>query len=198
MPPSPDEAGNVVKRWFGAHFAVLDPLLQQLHRRGGNLSGQVEIRCGSGLAGVLGRRLARSIGVPVDLPTRGFGVRIEHTDTALVWSRRFEGGARMVSRFEPVGAWPDGCWIERTGALRLRLAVDVVDGGWHWRPLRTTLWGIPLPRWLVPASSASKHVENGRYVFRVAFALAGLGPLLSYAGTLDAVPDEAEDVVAPG
>lgn len=191
MSPSPEPVENAVTRWFGARFGALDPLLQRLHRHGGTLRGRVEIATGRGLAGVLGRRFARALGVPIDRPSRGFEVRIGHTDTALIWARRFEGGAEMVSRFEPIGTWPDGCWIERTGPLQLRLTVDVIDGGWHWRPLRTSLRGVPLPRFLVPASSASKRVENGRYVFRVVFALAGIGPVLSYGGTLAAAgPDE--------
>lgn len=190
MSPSPEPVENVVTRWFGARFDALDPLLQRLHRHGGTLSGRVDIATGRGLAGMLGRRFARGLGVPVDRPSRGFEVRIGHTGTALIWARRFEGGAEMVSRFEPVGIWPDGHWIERTGALQLRLTVDVIDGGWHWRPLRTTLRGVPLPRFLVPASSASKRVENGRYVFRVVFALAGIGPVLSYGGTLTAASSD--------
>src|SRR5690349_12564436 len=125
---APAARETLVTRWFGASFERLHPLLQALHRDGGRLHGTVAIRSGRGIA--------RSLGIPLDRAERGFEVEIRHLDDALVWRRRFDDGNEMVSRFEPVGAWPDGCWIERTGAVRLDLAVDIVDGGWRWRMVR--------------------------------------------------------------
>jgi hypothetical protein len=179
---------TVVTRWFGEHFAELHPLLQTLHREGGSLHGRVSIRAGRGLAGWLGRRLARSLGIPIDREERGFDVDIRHTSDALEWRRRFDDGSEMISRFEPVGRWPDGYWLERTGALHMRLTVDIVDGGWIWCPLRASLHGIPLPLALLPRSRAGKRIEGDRYVFEVAFALPLLGDVLSYGGLLDARP----------
>ncbi|WJN58007.1 hypothetical protein [Pseudomonas sp. SO81] len=55
--------GNSVTSWFGEHFTELHPLLQRLHREGGELAGEVEVRYGQGLAGLLGRRLANKLGL---------------------------------------------------------------------------------------------------------------------------------------
>jgi hypothetical protein len=186
MSPLPDTEENVVTRWFGAGFAQLDPLLQRLHRRGGSLAGDIEIRIGNGIAGSFGRQLARALNLPIDRRVRGFEVRIGHTESSLIWARRFDNGAEMVSVFEPVGAWPEGHWLERTGPLTLRLTVDIDDGGWRWLPLGVSWRGIALPRGLMPSSDAYKRVESGRYLFHVAFSLPGIGPVLSYGGTLDA------------
>ena len=60
-----------VERWFGPRFAQLHPSLQALHRRGGTLSGIVRIAVGKGPAGWFGRRLARSLGLPIDRTERG-------------------------------------------------------------------------------------------------------------------------------
>ena len=176
---------TLVSGWFGPQFGVLHPLLQQLHRQGGRLTGAVELRFGRGLAGWAGRRLAGKMGLPLEAGTLPLEVDISQAGGALVWSRRFGGAPlAMVSLFEPVGHWPDGCWRERTGALHFALTVDVRDGGWHWRVLGARLHGIPLPVVLLPRSHAGKWIEGGAYRFEVAFVAPLLGTLLSYGGTL--------------
>lgn len=175
---------NVVTRWFGGQFARLHPLIQDLHRHGGRLSGEVEIETGQGLGAAVGRRLAKKLGVPLDRPRCGFEVEIRHTEQGLLWSRHFAGGNRMVSVFEPVGHWPDGHWVERTGPITLILGVEVIDGGWHWQPRAAKMGRLPVPLWLLPRSHAYKRIEDGRYRFSVSFSLPVLGVVLSYRGLL--------------
>jgi hypothetical protein len=176
---------NAATRWFGPAFVRLHPLLQALHREGGGLQGEVDIVTGDGVAGLLGRRLARKLGIPADRPRRGFEVQILHDNDAMSWHRRFDDGSTMISTFRPVGRYPDGYWLETTGPVRLKLAVDVVDGGWRWRLLGVAVYGLPLPLALFPRTDAFKCVEgDGRYRFGVAFALFPLGTLLRYEGVL--------------
>lgn len=177
---------SIVSRWFGERFNDLHPTMQALHRGGGSLSGVVEIRLGAGLAGWVGKRLGKSLGVPVDLPTRGFRVDISHTEDSLLWLRRFDNGAVLESSFAPVDTWPDGYWVEETGALRLDLAVDISDQGWKWRPLRARFGLLRLPLWLMPRPRAEKRIlGNGNYLFSVEFTLPVLGLLLGYSGELE-------------
>ncbi len=104
----------------------------------------------------------------------------------MLWQRRFDDGAEMISRFVPYGAFPAGGWIERTGPLQLDLGVDIADGGWHWR-LRGARWrGLPLPASLLPRTEAGKRIIDGRYDFVVDFRLPLLGRILRYEGVLDA------------
>ncbi|MES2946605.1 MAG: DUF4166 domain-containing protein [Pseudomonadota bacterium] len=180
------EQTTVVSRWFGKRFSELHPLLQSLHLKGGTLRGMIEIRTGAGLAAWIGKRLAASLGIPVDKLRRGFEVEIRHTSKALEWRRTFDNGQTLVSIFEPVGVWPQGYWIERTGPLSLQLTVDVNDGAWQWRPLRASYRGLRLPLCLLPQSRAGKRIVDGKYVFHVEFALPVMGKVLSYSGTLDA------------
>jgi len=177
---------SIVSSWFGERYGDLHPDLQALHRKGGRLSGVVGIRIGTGVGGWIGKRLAKSLGVPVDLPNRGFRVDISHTEDALLWLRRFDNGVVLESSFLPVGAWPEGYWIEETGAQRLELAVDIVDHGWQWRPLRASFNGFRLPLWLMPQSKAGKRIlGNGNYLFAVEFKLPMVGLLLGYGGELE-------------
>lgn len=175
---------NIVTRWFGPHFADLHPLLQDLHRHGGQLRGPVAVTVGKGVAGWMGRRLAAKLGIPVGEAAQHFVVDIRHAEDALHWDRQFANGATMHSRFVPVGSWPDGYWIEHSGALQLRLTVDVVEGGWYWRLLGMRLAGLPLPIWLFPKPQAYKRIEQGRYRFCVAFTLPLVGEILCYQGLL--------------
>lgn len=175
---------TTAETWFGTAFAELHPLLQDLHRKGGVLRGPVEVDFGTGLAGWLGQRLARRLGVPSTAGTHQLEVEIHSASGVLHWSRRFNGSSRFVSRFRPVGVYPSGHWVERTGPLTLLLGVQVVDGGWHWRHRGTRWLGVPLPRFLLPRTLASKAIEEGGYRFSVEIRMPLLGKVLGYAGTL--------------
>ncbi|MBI3897611.1 MAG: DUF4166 domain-containing protein [Gammaproteobacteria bacterium] len=175
---------TVVTRWFGPQFDRLHPLLQDLHRHGGTLRGIVTIDLGRGVAGWIGRRLANRLGIPADVSKRGFEVDIRHTADALHWNRRFDNGDRVSTVFYPVGTWPSGHWIERTGKLHMTLTVDVINGGWHWRALGFDLGGLRLPIWLFPRSRAYKQIKDGKYFFSVAFVVPVLGTVLRYEGLL--------------
>lgn len=179
---------SVVERWFGEEFRQLHPLLQQLHRCGGTLAGEVQVQTGTGFGGWLGRRLAKAIGIPIDRTHRGLVVEIRHTTDALLWNRTFHSGAEMKSIFIPVGSLGEGYWYEKTSALKLWLGVDTTGGAWAWKPLRAYLYGVRLPLSLLPDSRAGKHIEEGHYVFKVEFRLPVFGTVLSYGGKLKPVP----------
>ena len=69
---------SAVSDWFGDEFLLLDPLLQELHKQGGTLSGMVDLEYGSGLAGFIGRWLASKLGLPTLLGKVDFEVNISH------------------------------------------------------------------------------------------------------------------------
>ena len=181
-----------VKNWFGPKFDELHPLLQQVHLHGGQLSGVVDIFIPRGIAGVLGGRIAKKLGVPVDGGQHSLRVSISHQADGMHWDRCFDNSRDMHSLFRPVGCLPDGYWIEQTGPLQMRLTVDIQDGGWHWRCLEMRLFGRRLPLWLFPNSKAFKPIEQGRYKFYVAFSLPWFGTVLSYSGLLSLVAIEQE------
>ena len=177
---------NAVENWFADDFGKLHPLLQALHRKGGRLHGTVDIEIPKGVSGLLGRRLAKKLGVPTTNATATLDVAISHADGCLHWHRCFDGSTQMRSVFKPLGTITAGYWLENTGPLALRLTVDILDGGWYWRCLSMRLWKIPLPLWLFPHSKAYKKIEGDQYRFYVGFALPGVGTILSYSGLLAA------------
>jgi hypothetical protein len=183
MPPFPS-----VESWFGPSFSLLHPQLQALHRSGGTLRGPVQLSYGRGLAGVVGKRLARRLGIPEAAGTATLEVDIRSDAAGLHWGRRFNQGPAFDSLFQPVGSYPSGYWIERSGQLALQLSVAVRDGGWHWEQTRLAICGVPLPRWLMSRTAASKIFHNGHYDFSVDIRLPVLGSVLAYQGWLDLTP----------
>lgn len=183
MPTPP--ASDLVEHWFGAAFAQLHPQLQALHRHGGHLRGPVQLWYGTGLAGLAGKMLARRLGIPPQAGAATLEVLIASDAAGLHWSRRFNHGPTFDSVFQPRGSYPDGCWVERSGAVELRLQVAVIDGAWHWQQRRARVAGIVLPRWLTPTTAASKQVIDGTYVFAVAVRFPLLGKVLAYRGELN-------------
>lgn len=182
---------ELVPRWFGPQFQQLHPLLQQLHRTGGQLAGPVDITFGRGIAGFLGRRIARKLGIPTTNRPHHLEVRISHSATELIWERRFDQGSCLVSRFEPQGCWPDGWWTETSGRLALQLTVVIEDGGWRWQLQHMRFGPLPIPRLLLPRTRASKRIEADRYRFVVEFSWPIFGPILSYSGLLAAQTTDA-------
>jgi hypothetical protein len=152
------------------------------------LRGPVQLSYGSGLAGVVGKAIARRLGIPGAAGNATLEVVIHGDDAGLHWSRRFNDGPAFNSLFRPVGAYPSGHWIERTGPIRLWLKVALVDGGWHWTQTRLCMFGVPLPTWLMPRMIASKAVIDGQYVFTVEMRFPLLGSVLAYRGTLEMCP----------
>lgn len=175
---------NVVRRWFGEDFSQLHPRLQALHLTGGILRGDVEPRTGTGIAGLIGRRIAASMGLPLDRRRRGLEVVIDHDANGLLWSRRFDGGAVMTSTFVPVGTRACGYWVETTGALRLHLGVDTAGGGWQWKPLRAYVHSMRVPLWTLPRLRAGKRIVGDRYLFSVELSVPIIGEVLGYRGEL--------------
>jgi hypothetical protein len=163
-------SNNPVVRWFGTSFNKLDPLLQKLHLSGGELTGTIELGFGNGLAGLLGKRLAKKMQLPL-AGTHQLMVSISHSEHGLHWHRQFNNSNLVSSLFVPV---------------TLTLTVDIEDGGWTWRVLSVSLFGMPIPTWLMPTSHAYKRIEHGRYQFYVGFRYPLLGNLISYQGVLDA------------
>jgi hypothetical protein len=176
---------DLIKNWFGADFYKLHPLLQKLHLAGGVLSGDVHVSYGQGIAGLIGKRLAKKMNLP-EPGVHSFTVAILHDHEGMHWNRCFGKTKEIKSIFKPVGYKEQGYWMERLGAITMKLTVDIHNGGWYWRCIGISIYGFPLPLWLSPRLHAYKLIEQELYYFHVAFSLPGLGVLVAYEGLLQA------------
>lgn len=178
---------NIVEKWFGDGFSQLHPDLQKIHQNGGHLRGIADVAYGVGLAGWIGQRIARKVGVPKGAANVLLEVSIESKGEYLLWRRMVAGHKKAQSHFRPYGNWPDGYWIESSSAVELQLRVQTNDGAWRWQQIRFSLFGITIPQWMTPKVVAYKRVESGQYRFEVALSLPLLGFVFSYGGLLDVV-----------
>lgn len=176
---------TITEKWFGDHFTELHPKLQKLHTVGGVLSGEVKVEYGTGIAGLLGARLGKKLGLPPQTESTNLEVDISHTDQAMIWSRQFGGASKsMVSVFTPQGNYQSGHWSETTGGITIELAVEVQQGAWHWVQRATKIKNIAVPELLLPEVTAKKTIADDLYHFEVALQKRGLGLLIRYAGAL--------------
>ncbi len=176
---------TVTQQWFGEHFNQLHPDLQVLHTHGGTLFGEVEVSYGAGLAFLIGKRFGKKLGLPKTAGVTELRVEISHTDDAMIWCRQFSNTPNaMTSLFSPQGMYPFGNWTETIGAITIDLGVEIRHGEWHWVQRAAKLMGVPIPKLLLPAVTASKFVSDNLYHFNVMLSHRGLGMLLQYSGAL--------------
>ena len=183
---------NYASKWFEENYYELSPLLQDLHNDGGQLTGPVFINIPTGVAGLIGKKLARKLGIPINNGDHTLQVEIKHSNDGLHWNRCFDGMKKMESVFKPIGNKASGYWIETTGTVQLKLTVDIEDGGWYWRVLSAKVRGIKIPLWLFPKTNAYKVIEGDSYHFYVGFSVPLLGEVLSYSGLLQAELSQQE------
>jgi hypothetical protein len=62
-------------------FFEWHPGLQSLHLQGGILKGKIQLNFGKGLPRVLGKRVARKLGVPLQPGEHELRVEIQHADS---------------------------------------------------------------------------------------------------------------------
>jgi len=183
---------NYARKWFEDSFDELSPLLQKLHVHGGQLTGPVFINIPTGATGFIGQKIAKKLGIPINKGSHSLQVEIKHSNDGLHWNRCFDGINKMESVFKPIGKKSNGYWIETTGTTRLKLTVDIKDGGWYWRVLEAKVRGIKIPLWLFPKTNAYKIIEDDSYRFYVGFSVPLLGEVLSYSGLLQAELNQQE------
>jgi len=174
-----------VKDWFGERFYELHPLLQQLHENGGCLNGYVIVKYPIGFKGVVGRAIAKKMGIPLSNAPQAFAVSIKHQKDGLHWDRCFNQKSVLSSLFYPVETIGNGYWLESTGVLSFHLGVDIKHGGWYWRCKKIMFKGVSLPLWLFPRVDAYKVIEGGCYKFHVGVMIPLFGEVLSYSGLLN-------------
>jgi hypothetical protein len=144
-------------------------------------AGRAEVERGRGPAAWI---VAALIGAPragTDVPVR---VEFDLKDGAEVWRRRFGGRVFLSLQAEGRGRYQH-LIEERFGPLTVGLA-PVVDGERLRLVVRRwTLFGIGLPRFLMPRGEAFEAVEGGRFRFHVEIRSPLTGLIVRYRGWLE-------------
>jgi saccharopine dehydrogenase-like NADP-dependent oxidoreductase len=130
----------------------------------------------------LARIVSRMIGLPKsgrDVPLR---VSIERTHSGEeTWARNFAGQV-FQSHFRLAD---DNTMRERFGPLEIALGISQKEKQIHYPVNAARLFGIPVPKFLLPTSSTFESEDNhGRFNFCVDVGLPFVGPLITYKGWL--------------
>lgn len=174
---------SLFQRVMGSAFQQLAPALQAAHQPGDALmlSGQSIVRRGSGL-------LARMLCVVLGFPEAGEGVAVsvhmQKHGAGECWQRCF-GARRFESTFSAGSGSTQGLLREQFGPLRFHIALQVVDGALHWAVQGGTLWGIPLPAFLLPRGDSREYELEGRFHFHVEIGHPLTGLVVHYQGWLE-------------
>jgi hypothetical protein len=171
--------GSLYRSVLGESFGLLPAELQRFHDQPDGVQGcgELEVRRGPGrlrgwLASLLGLPAAASR-VPVTLEIRVEGGRER-------WIRHFGG-----HRLETVQWKREGLLVEAAGPLRFALELEAVPTGLRYESCGAWLFGLRLPRLLVPRITATEMVRVGREI-HIGVSVRGplVGLLVAYEGVL--------------
>lgn len=141
--------------------------------------GEVEVEPAANWVGAL---IARIFGFPRSDRTHKASVVIEREGDGEVWIRRF-GDSEFRSHLTR-GKTSDTL-IERFGLLSFDINVTTDAGGFQFLVTGARIFGVPLPRAILPTTRAGGSVDDkGRYRFDVLIELPLIGRLVGYRGWL--------------
>lgn len=165
-----------------AHPAFLEmpACLQAVHSPSpvSKLEGEVDIERG---ANIFARLIARCVGFPVESGRRAARILIEQKGDGETWVRKF-GDVRFKSSLTAGTGISEV--IEQFGPLRFALDLQAGKEGFSLSVKRWSIWNVPLPTLLAPATSAHASDSGGRYHFDVEISWFAVGRLVRYRGAV--------------
>ena len=165
---------------IGPDFEQMPAPTRRLHRGRPAVTAEGEADI-LGASNVLGGAIARLAGLPPHGSRVPLRVVIESREGREYWARFF-GGRPMRSVMRRVG---DGLLEERFGPVAVRMTLEARKDGLNMIRHSGRLFGIPLPRALLPRIRAEERVDdNGRHRFDVEIGLPLVGRLVAYSGYL--------------
>lgn len=166
-------------RLLGGTWSALPRPIQDLHRLDDRLAaaGRARIERGGGVIARLVAAMARFPPAAEDVEVQ---VDFERRGNVEIWRRRFGdhlflstqetgSGRVLVERFGPAAFAMVLAWDGRRLNLRQR----------SWR-----LFGLPMPAWSAPVTTAWETVEDGRFRFFVEIGHPWTGLIVRYQGWL--------------
>ena len=132
-------------------------------------------------------RLAALAAAWVGFPTAGVQVPVSVSfspmDGAERWVRSFAG--RSFSSVQSPGRGRNAhLLVERFGVASFALALLVENDRLILMPRRWSLFGVPMPRFLLPAGLSFETERDGRFHFDVEISAPFIGLIVAYRGML--------------
>ncbi len=168
---------------LGPAFDALPSAVQALHADAGarQWRGTAEVRRGRG---PLARLVAAIMGFPKAAAAVPVTVSFTPEGSGELWTRDF-GGKRFSSLQSEGKGRNDYLIVERFGPMAFAMALVVEEGRLKLIPRRWSVFGIPMPRALMPHGESFECESQGRFQFNVEIALPLIGLIVAYKGTLE-------------
>ena len=174
--------GPLYARVLGKAWSELPAEIRRMHDLHSNLTARGTASVERGTS-VVGKLVARAIGLPETTPATPVTVRFSRTDGVETWARLFGQGGFSSTQFAGRGR-ARHLLCERFGPVMFEMALIADGSRLSLVPRRWSAWGIPLPMWLGPRVNAYESVENGRFCFHVAIRHPLAGLIIRYQGSL--------------
>ena len=179
---------NLYEDILGETYNKMSEPLQNLHRIGAGktFEGRCKVTRGKNPLSHIVATVLRFPKASPDIPLK---VVLTKDCGKEIWERFFDG-RRMVSTQEAGCGKQSRLVVERFGPIAVHLAILVQDGR---QILKTTGWsifGIPLPKFLVPRGDIFEHDADDRFNFHVDLVAPIFGRLVKYEGWLDETIEE--------
>ena len=179
---------NLYEDILGETYNKMSEPLQNLHRIGAGktFEGRCKVTRGKNPLSHIVATVLRFPKASPDIPLK---VVLTKDCGKEIWERFFDG-RRMVSTQEAGRGKQSRLVVERFGPIAVHLAILVQDGR---QILKTTGWsifGIPLPKFLVPRGDIFEHDADDRFNFHVDLVAPIFGRLVKYEGWLDETIEE--------
>lgn len=176
---------------LGPAFDALPQPLQQLHGDLGarQWAGRADVERGQGLLAPL---VAAIFGFPkagTDVPVT---VRLQPEAGGERWVRDF-GGKRFSSLQSRGSGRDQHLLVESFGPARFSLALVMEGERLLLIPRRWSLFGIPMPGFLLPRGTSFETVRDEKFSFDVDISMPLIGRIVRYQGTLEDTADNATD-----
>ena len=174
---------NLYEEILGPAYEQMSGPLQNLHRigTGKTFKGRCKVTRGKNPLSHIVALLLRLPKASPDIPVQ---VVLTKDGDKEIWERFFDG-KRMVSTQEAGSGKQSRLVIERFGPIAIHIAILVENG--H-QVLRTTGWsifGLPLPKFLLPGGEVFEHDADDRFNFHVDLVAPLFGRLVKYEGWLE-------------
>lgn len=170
------------RRILGDIFDTLPAQIQAIHDdvRSRKWQGFAEVRRGEG---ILSKVMGSVIGFPKNAKQTPVTVEFNSIDGEEHWLRTF--GKKSFSSVQSQGIGRnEHLLVERFGLIKVALALVVKEEKLFLVPRRWTLFGISLPKSLMPNGTSFEAQVDGRFQFDVEISAPFVGLIVSYQGEL--------------
>ena len=169
----------------GKAFDELPPTLQLFHSQTGphHWHGQASAQAATN---PLGKLIGRIVGLDLETGDWPLDVHVRQDKDGEVWERRF-GERSFKSRFSVGQGKNERLLVEQFGPAKIALACIIENEKLHLIPRRVSVFGIPVPGFLLPKEDSYEYEENGRFHFNINVKVPIAGRIAHYRGWLEKV-----------